>query len=340
MIAEDFLPNPNCWLDADTVQEAVDDDCAAAFIQVRLGNKRLSDERLLYMAVNRKFKVLKTAIALGVAEKKEPRVGKIIEWMIASQCFGGRETSCDLKKDGKTIAEAIAPALKFLSQNDWNRIVGRVFNFVNEDIEVVRKVLKLFGKTTEREEIIEDTKTYVIPGKYDQITATNIGGFYVMDRDFCSCCDYEEAKAIAAELGEYGWRLPSKDEMETIHKELPTPYNGADCYTDEIYDEKYDLGCCLVRPEKDEEGLFDTSVFKVSPRIYDFFPFRDRQFGRKYLGYCMWVKNGSIFSIPIGYESKWIVPGRKFKEKKISIRLIRDPDLIVKDIPKTNGTAA
>jgi hypothetical protein len=330
MYIEDFLPNDNCWDNADNIKKAVDQDCSAAFIQATLGNNRFSGERLLYMAVNKKFEVLKTAINFAVTSKRVPRVEKIIEWMIASQKFTNHWRSwpvCDLDAEGETIAEAIKPALVFLSQNDWNRIVGRTYTFVDSDIDIVRKVLALFGKTTEHEEMIESTKTYVIPGKYDQITATQIGGFYVMDRDFCSCCDYEEAKAIAAELGEYGWRLPSKDEMETIDNDLP--HYGTRCYTDKIFDEKYDL-VCDATPEK-LAGYDTVPPFRVDPHVYDFFPFREQR-GRKYLGYCMWMKNGSIYSVPLGFERKWIVSGRKYKDKKISVRLIRDPDLIVKDI--------
>lgn len=330
MYVEDFLPNENCWANADHIKKAVDEDCSAAFIQATLGNNRFSGERLLYMATEKKFAVLKTAIDFAITGKRIPRVEKIIEWMIASQAFARtslrNNPTCNLDAEGETIAEAIKPATKFLSQNDWNRIVGRTYKFVGCDIDVVRKVLALFGKTTEREEVSESVKTYVIPGKYDTIEAVQIGGFYVMKRDFCSCCDYEEAKAIAEELGEYGWRLPSKDEMVTIDNELP--HFGARCYTDKILDEKYSIGCSVTKQML--EGYEDIP-FKVDPHVYDFFPFRNHV-GRKYLGYCMWTKNGSIYSIPLGFESKWIVSGRKYKDKKISVRLIRDPDLIVKDL--------
>ena len=326
MQIQDFLPNENCWVNADHIKKAVDEDCSAAFIQATLGNNRFSGERLLYMATEKKFAVLKTAIDFAITSKRMPRVEKIIEWMIASQVSFWGYSRANLDTEGETIAEAIKPALKFLSQNDWNRIVGRTYKFVGCNIDVVRKVLALFGKTTEREEASEDVKTYVIPGKYDTIEAVNIGGFYVMNRDFCSCCDYEEAKAIAEELGEYGWRLPSKDEMVTIDNELP--HFGARCYTDKILDEKYSIGCSVTKEML--EGYEDLP-FKVDPHVYDFFPFRSHV-GRKYLGYCMWTKNGSIYSVPLGFESKWIVSGRKYKDKKISLRLIRDPDLIVKDL--------
>ena len=326
MQIQDFLPNENCWVNADHIKKAVDEDCSAAFIQATLGNNRFSGERLLYMATEKKFAVLKTAIDFAITSKRVPRVEKIIEWMIASQVSFWGYSRANLDTEGETIAEAIKPALKFLSQNDWNRIVGRTYKFVGCNIDVVRKVLALFGKTTEREEASEDVKTYVIPGKYDTIEAVNIGGFYVMNRDFCSCCDYEEAKAIAEELGEYGWRLPSKDEMVTIDNELP--HFGARCYTDKILDEKYSIGCSVTKEML--EGYEDLP-FKVDPHVYDFFPFRSHV-GRKYLGYCMWTKNGSIYSVPLGFENKWIVSGRKYKDKKISLRLIRDPDLIVKDL--------
>ncbi len=346
MLIEDFLPNENCWVNADHIKKAVDEDCSAAFIQATLGNNRFSGERLLYMATEKKFAVLKTAIDFAITSKRVPRVEKIIEWMIASRTIANYSwqgyPACNLDTEGETIAEAIKPATKFLSQNDWNRIVGRTYKFVNCDIDVVRKVLALFGKTTEREEASEDVKTYVIPGKYDTIEAVQIGGFYVMNRDFCSCCDYEEAKAIAEELGEYGWRLPSKDEMATINNELP--HFGARCYTDKILDEKYSIGArCYTDKILDEKYSIGCNVtkemlegyedlpFKVDPHVYDFFPFRNHV-GRKYLGYCMWTKNGSIYSVPLGWESKWIVSGRKYKDKKISLRLIRDPDLIVKDL--------
>lgn len=359
MECKDFLPNVNCWKGAETIKEAIDNDSSAAFVNATLGNNRFSDERLLYMAVNGRFKVLNAAVKLAVSAKREPRVGKIIEWMIASQAFPtegywGREYAvytCNLAKNGETIAEAIKPGLKFLSSNDWNRIIAHVFSFIKGDVDVIRKVLALFGKDIERESVSEaDGKTYVIPGKYDRMGVVNVGGFLVMSKDFRNDCDYEEAKAIEAELLPYGWRLPSKDEAKTIEAALP--HDGGLCYSDKIEDPKYDLamgtyefgtrdygaehsGYWDAYCSKEEAEAKDVAKkLQLDPRIYDFFPHGNKytRKSRKYLGWCTWTHNGSIFSIPLGRENKWIVPGRKHKDKKISLRLIRDPDLVVKDI--------
>ena len=357
---KDFLPNDNCWKGAETIKADVDKDCTSAFIHATLGNNRFSDERLLYMAVHGRFNVLKAAVKLAVTAKREPRVGKIIEWMIATQAFPttgywGRQCEeyiCNLDKDGETIAEAIKPGLEFLSSNDWNRIIAHVFNFVKGDVDTIRKVLALFGKDIERDSDPEtDGKTYAIPGKYDRMGVVYVGGFLMMNKDLANGCNYEEAKAIEAELLPYGWRLPSKDEAKTIEAALPN--DGGLCYSDKIEDPKYDLAIgtyefgtrdygeathssyldeYLSKVEAEEKVT--AKKLKLDPRIYDFFPHGNKytRRSRKYLGWCTWTHNGSIFSIPLGRENKWIVPGRKYKDKKISVRLIRDPDLVVKDI--------
>ncbi len=377
---KDFLPNDNCWKGAETIKEAIDNDSSAAFVNATLGNNRFSDERLLYMAVHGRFKVLDAAVRLAVSAKREPRVGKIIEWMIASQYFiapwpfcAPVNMKCDLENDGETIAEAIKPGLKFLSSNDWNRIISRTTSYCNgiiadaekrnegksrkekikypgQSIEVVTKVLALFGKSVGSDPLPDDGKTYAIPGKYDRMGVVNVGGFLMMSKDLVDGCNYEEAKAIEAELLPYGWRLPSKDEAKTIEEALP--HDGGLCYSDKLEDPKYDLAMGTYEFGTRDYGEEHSSYYdeycskagaeakvtakklKLDPRIYDFFPHGNKytRKSRKYLGWCTWTHNGSIFSIPLGRENKWIVPGRKHKDKKISLRLIRDPDLVVKDI--------